>query len=50
MTSSINRTYHPKYLTYTGDGSGRDGHIVFGNGGLHDMRDYRGPSPKPGFD
>ena len=50
MTTTINRTYHPKYVTYWGDGSGRDGHAVFANGGLHGMRDYRGPSPKPGFD
>lgn len=48
--STINRTYHEKYVTYWGDGSGRDGHIVFGNGGLHDMRDYRGSQPKSGFD
>ena len=50
MTSTINRTYHPKYLTYTGDGSGRDGYVVFGNGGLHDLRDYKGPQRKSGFD
>lgn len=49
MATSINRTYHPKYVTNYGDGSGRDGHAVFANGGLHGMRDYRGPSPKPGF-
>jgi len=40
--STLNRTYHPKYTTYTGDGSGRDGYVVFGNGGLHDLRVYNG--------
>lgn len=50
MTSNINRTYHPKYLTYTGDGSGRDGYVVFGNGGLHDLRDYKGGQGKPHYD
>ena len=49
-TCSINRTYHPKYATYTGDGSGRDGYVVFGNGGLHELRDYRGSQKKSGFD
>ena len=48
-TSTIYRTYHPKYVTYTGDGSGRDGHIVFGNGGLHELRDYQGSKPRHPF-
>lgn len=38
--SPINRTFHPKYVTYTGDGNGRDGYVVFNNGGLHALRDY----------
>lgn len=47
--STLNRTYYPKYTTYTGDGNGRDHYIVFNNGGLHALRDYRG-SPYDGFD
>ena len=42
MLNSINRTYHPKFTTYTGDGAGRDHYIVFNNGGLNELRDYRG--------
>ena len=44
----LNRTFNPKYTTYTGDGSGRDGYVVFGNGGLHSLRTYVG-SKKDGF-
>ena len=44
----IDRTYYPKYTTYTGDGAGRDHYIVFNNGGLHGLRDYRAQT-KPGF-
>ena len=47
--STLNRTYHPKYTTYTGDGNGRDHYIVFNNGGLHALRDYRGTQYN-GFD
>jgi len=47
---SINRTYNPKYTTYTGDGSGRDGYVVFANGGLHGLRDYQGSKPRHSFD
>ena len=32
------RTFDPKYVTYYGDGNGRDQYIVFGNGGLHKER------------
>ena len=46
--SPINRTYHPKYVTYTGDGSGKDHYVVFNNGGLHGLRDYS-PSKLKGF-
>jgi hypothetical protein len=49
-TVSIDRTYHPKYVTYTGDGSGRDGYIVFANGGLNELRNYQGSKPRSGFD
>ena len=48
--SSINRTSYPKYVTYTGDGSGRDGYVTFANGGLHELRNYQGSQPKSGFD
>ena len=37
---ALSRTWYPKYTTYTGDGSGRDGYIVFGNGGLTGLRTY----------
>lgn len=33
--SAIDRTYHPKWVTYNGDGQGRDHYIVFNNGGLN---------------
>lgn len=49
MTSSLNRTYHPKFVTYTGDGSGRDHYVVFNNGSLHGLRDYKGPQGTAGF-
>lgn len=49
-TASIYRTYYPKYVTYTGDGSGRDSYITLGNGGLHELRYYKGSQPRPGFD
>jgi len=42
MSISISRTHNPKYTTYTGDGNGRDGYIVFANGGLHELRDFKG--------
>ena len=48
-TTSINRTYHPKYVTYTGDGSGRDQYVTFANGGLHELRDYQGSKPRNQF-
>ena len=46
--NALARTFYPKYTTYTGDGSGRDGYVVFGNGGQHDLRVYHG-SKKEGF-
>lgn len=39
--SPINRTYHPKYTTFYGDGNGRDHYVIFNNGGLHGLRDFR---------
>lgn len=39
-SATIYRTYYPKYVTYTGDGSGRDQYITFANGGLHELRNY----------
>jgi hypothetical protein len=40
------RTYDPKWTTYQGDGTGRDSYIVFGNGGLTDMKVLNGLQPK----
>ena len=48
-TTTIYRTYYPKYTTYTGDGSGRDSYVVMGNGGLHGLRDYQGSKPRHPF-
>ena len=42
MASSLYRTFDPKWVTYLGDGSGRDSYIVFNNGGLNELRQYRG--------
>ena len=47
---AIARTSNPTYVTYTGDGQGRDGYIVFANGGLNELRQYRGSQPRSGFD
>lgn len=41
--SPINRTYHPKYVTNYGHVDGRDHYIIFNNGSLHGLRDFRGP-------
>lgn len=41
-SATIYRTYNPKYVTYTGDGSGRDTYVTLANGGLHELRDYKG--------
>jgi hypothetical protein len=38
--SGINRTYYPKFTTYTGDGAGRDQYVVFNNGGFNSQRCY----------
>ena len=34
LAANLNRTYHPKHVTYTGDGYGRDSYITTNNGGL----------------
>ena len=34
------RTFYPKYVTYRGDGSGRDHYIISSNGGLHEQRGF----------
>ena len=46
---SINRTYNPKFVTNHGDGSGRDGYAVFANGGLNELRSYKGSQGRPVF-
>ena len=46
---NLNRTENIKYTTYTGDGHGRDGYIVFCNGGLHGLRKYNGSNPSTTF-
>ena len=43
-TPGLNRTYDPKWVTYTGDGNGRDQYITFCNGGLNELRRYNGPN------
>ena len=42
MSSTLYRTYNPKWATYLGDGSGRDSYIIFNNGGLNELRQYNG--------
>ena len=49
VETSINRTYHPKWVTYTGDGTGRDQYVTFANGGLNELRNYQGSQGKPSF-
>lgn len=38
--TTLNRTYHPKFAQYWGDGNGRDHYITFNNGGLNAQRMY----------
>jgi len=40
--ASLNRTFNPTWVTYRGDGYGRDQYIVFNNGGLNEQRMYTG--------
>jgi hypothetical protein len=49
MYSTLNRTFNPKFTTYGGDGQGRDGYIIFNNGGLNELRDYKGSLAYNGF-
>jgi hypothetical protein len=44
----FNRTFHPKYTTFGGDGSGRNNYIFFDNGGLHNLRVYQGSKHRAG--
>lgn len=43
--TSIQRTYHPKWTVYRGDGFGKDHYILFNNGGLNEQRMYGGTCP-----
>ena len=45
MSASLYRTSNPKWVTYLGDGAGRDQYIIFNNGGLNELREYRGSQP-----
>ena len=36
--TTLYRTYDPKFVTYWGDGNGRDHYVVFNNGGLNEQR------------
>ena len=40
--TTLHRTDHTKFVTYWGDGNGRDHYIVFNNGGLNEQRTYHG--------
>ena len=46
-TSGLNRTFNPKWASYTGDGSGRDQYIVFCNGGLQPQRNFNFKNTRP---
>ena len=46
-TVGLNRTNHPKFTSYTGDGSGRDQYIVFCNGGLQPQRNFNFKNTRP---
>jgi hypothetical protein len=34
VEASMARTFYPKYVSYSGDGTGRDAYIIMNNGGL----------------
>lgn len=34
LEASMARTFYPKYVNYTGDGTGRDAYVILNNGGL----------------
>ena len=44
----LHRSSKPIWYNYTGDGAGRDGYIIFNNGGLNEQRHYLG-SQKDGW-
>lgn len=46
---SLYRTEYIKHTQYNGDGKGRDGYIVFCNGGLNELRRYKGSTPTTAF-
>jgi len=46
---SLYRTEYIKHAQYNGDGKGRDGYIVFCNGGLNELRRYKGSVPTTAF-
>lgn len=43
----LHRSSKPFWYDYTGDGRGRDGYIIFNNGGLIEQRYYDGSKPDP---
>ena len=43
------RTENIKYTTYFGDGKGRDQYITFCNGGLNELRTFKGSNPNRAF-
>lgn len=45
----LQRTEHIKFVTYGGDGNGRDHYIIFNNGGLNDLNYYKGSSRRDCF-
>ena len=48
-STSIARTYDPKYTTYRGDGQGRDSYVFMGNGGLVAPGAYTTNAPQIGY-
>jgi len=42
----LHRSSRPIWYNYTGDGAGRDGYIIFNNGGLNEQRHYFGSKPE----
>jgi hypothetical protein len=41
----LHRCSNPIWVNYNGDGNGRDGYILFNNGGLNEQRMYFGSKP-----
>jgi hypothetical protein len=42
----LHRSTKPIWYNYTGDGNGRDGYIIFNNGGLNEQRKFVGSIPE----